>query len=344
MTTQWDVQLGLKKESVFGTAVTVDAFPEIVSEDFDWSPTFTQGAGMRVGRRVDAADRRRTAASEVTGSFTMDVYTKLMGKMIEAALGGTGSSALVSGSAYQQLFVVSSTVNSYTIQVGIPPRDGGTTLAQTFTGMMCTGFEISHSAKSDPSITFNWTGRAVDTATGLAAASYVSGALTFSFPQASVTLGGVVVVPSATALASGGTATSNVTDFSFTYENSLDDGGFNFGGGGLLSRKKVVGSLVGSGSLTAEFDTATLRDAYLNQTDLPLVYTLLGSATNGVPAISGSVFPAFQITLPNIRLEGELPKSNGGDVITQSIDFTLLDGRVAASPVYVAIVTAETAI
>ena len=344
MTTQWDVQLGIKKETVFGVGVTVDVFPEIVSEDFDWDPTFTQGAGMRVNRRVDAADRRRTAMSQVAGGFTMDVYTKIMGKFMEAALGGTGSSALVSGSAYQQLFQQSSLVNSYTIQVGIPPVAGGTTLPQTFTGMMCTGFEISHTAGSDPSITFNWTGRAVDTVTALATASYVSGALTFSFPQASVTLGGVVTVPTATALASGGTATSNVTEFNFTYENSLDEGGFNFGGGGLLSRKKVVGSAVMSGSITAEFDTATLRDAYLTQADLPLVYTLQGSATNGVPAISGAVFPAFQIVLPNIRLEGELPKSNGGDVITQSVDFTGLDNRVAASPIYVAIVTAETAI
>jgi len=344
MTTQWDVQLGIKKEPSFATGVTVDTFPEINSEDFDWEPTFTQGAGMRVSRRVDAADRRQTAMSQVSGSFEVNVYTKLMGKLIEAALGGTGTSTLISGSAYQQLFLLASTVNSYTIQKGTPPRDGGTTLPSTFTGMMCTGFEINHSNGAEPTITFNWIGKAVDTSTGLASASYVSGALIFTFPHATITLGGTVTVPTTTALATGGTVVSNVTDFSFSFDNSLDPGGHNFGGAGLLSRKKVVGSAVMTGSLTAEFDTVTLRDAYLAQTDIALTYTLQGSVATGIPAISGSVFPAFQITLPNIRLEGEMPKSNAGDVITQSIDYTVLDGRVAASPIYAAIVTAETAI
>jgi len=45
-----------------------------------------------------------------------------------------------------------------------------------------------------------------------------------------------------------------------------------------------------------------------------------------------------------IRLDGELPKAVTDGVVTQEIGFTMLDGQVATHPIYVAIVTAETAI
>ena len=61
-------------------------------------------------------------------------------------------------------------------------------------------------------------------------------------------------------------------------------------------------------------------------------------------AITGAFYPTLEITIPVVRLDGELPKANGGEVVSQSMGFTALDGGVAAHPIYVAIVTAETAI
>jgi Phage tail tube protein len=346
MTTQWDAQLGFKKESTWGTVVTPDVFPEITSEDLAWQPTFAQGAGMRVGRRVDYSSRRVLVKEEVGGSFTVEAVTKGLGKLFEAAMGNTGTSTLISGSAYQQLFTPTTTdpVNSYTIQVAIPPIGGGTTLAQTFAGMVCTGFDFTVGNAAIPEVTFNWMGKAVDTSTGLATASYATSVAQFSFIHAAITIGGAVTVPSTTALATGGTATANISDFSLSYDNGFDTSGFNFGSAGKRSRKQAVGTRAITGSITAEWDAATLRDAYLAQTDLALVFTLQTGATTGGTVISGAIYPALQFTIPIVRLEGEIPKSNGGEPVTLSIDFTGLDGGVAAHPLYVAIVTAETAI
>jgi len=70
----------------------------------------------------------------------------------------------------------------------------------------------------------------------------------------------------------------------------------------------------------------TLRDAYLAQTDLALLLTFTHTAVIGV----GALTPLLQVWVPLIRLEGELPKSGGGSVISQSIDFTGLDDLVHA--------------
>lgn len=340
MTTQLDAQIGLKKESSYGTAVTPDAFLEFVDEDLAWMPTFGQGSGMRVSKRVDASTRRVLLKEECGGSFTVEAVTKGLGKLFEAAL-GTGTSTQASGDAYQQLFTpaTSDKLPSYTIQKGLPPLGGGTTLPLTFAGMICSGFEFNAGNAEIPTLKLNWVGKAVESSTSLATASYLTGVLPFSFVHAAITIGGTVTVPTTTALATGGTAVSNVRDFALTYDNGLDTNGHNLGSAGKRSRAQLLGLRSITGTITAEFDAATLQAAYLAQTDLAIVFTLTGTT-----AITGAYYPALQFTIPIVRLEGELPKANAGDTITQSIGFTGLDGGVATHPLYVAIVTAETAI
>lgn len=345
MTTQLDAQIGFKKQTDFDTPATVDTFVEFTAEDLDWTIEFAQGAGMRVGQRVDYADRRVPVKYDATGSFTQEIYTKGLGKLVEAALGGTGASNLIggSGSSYQQLFTPTTTdyLDCYTIQKGLPPLGGGTTEAMTLEGMVCSGFELAGVNGGIPTIKWNWMGRNLNTGTALATASYATGVEPMSFVNGNVVIGGTITVPTTTALGSSSASDSvNVRDFTLTYDNGLDANGWNFGGAGKRSRKPALGKRVISGSLTVEFDSDVLRDAWIAGTSLGLILEFQ-TAT----AISGSNYPTFQITIPVIKLEGELPKvSTPGEVITQTIPFVVRDGRSASHPFYVAIVTAETAI
>ena len=342
MTTQLDAQIGFKKESSYGVGVTVDTFPEFTAEDLTWMPTFVDGAGMRVGRRLNRADRRRLVKEEVGGSFTVEATTKGLGKLFEAALGTATSTQIGATVAYQQLFTptVTDPLPSYTIQKGIPPLGGGAANPMTFTGMVCSGFELSAENASVPTIQFSFMGKAIDTATALATASYATGVQLLSFVDGSITIGGSVTVPTTTALASGGTATANVRSVSMSWDNGLDSEGFNFGGAGARSRKQALGKGTLTGSMTVEYDSNTLRDAWLAETQLAAVLRFQYLTT----AIVGASYPTLEITIPVVRLEGDIPQTNGGDVVTQTVDFTALDGAVATHPVYVAIVTAETAI
>lgn len=341
MTTQLDSSIGLKKESAFGEAVVVDKFYEFIEEDFTWVPTFAQGSGQRYGQRVAAADRRVLVKEESNGSVTVEALTKGLGALFEAALGTATSTIIGAGPGYQQLFTPTTTdyLPSYTVQKGIPTLGGGAVSPQTFAGCVCSGFEMSAENAGIPNFKFSFLGKSVDTVAAYAAASYPASNELLSFVNGAITIGGTVTAPTATALATGGTVAGNIRDFSLAWENGLDENGFNYNATGQRGRKPAVGARVGTGSVTAEYDSNILRDAYLAQTDLALVLTFASNV-----AISAGVFPTIQITIPNVRLDGELPMVAGGDVVTQSVGFTILDNRTAAHPIYVAIVTPETAI
>lgn len=340
MTTQLDASINLKEETTFGTGVTPDSAYAYIEEDFQFNQTFAQGVGHRAGARFPAAADRVLTRQEAAGSLTVEATTKGLGKLFRAAVGG-GVSNLISGSAYQQLFqpTAGDYLPSYTIQKGIPLLGGGAVQPHTFTGMVCSGFELTAPNNGIPTIKFNWVGKDMVTATALASLTYPSGASLFSNVFGSIQMGsGALTPPTTTALASGGTATVNVRDAQLTFDNALDSEGFNYGAAGKRSRKPVVGWGALTGSLTVEFDSAATRDWYLNQTNLHLVLTFALTT-----AISGSNYPTLQIAIPNIRLEGEIPNSTFDGPVTQSVGFTVLDNRTD-SPFYVAIVTAETAI
>lgn len=336
---QADLQLGLKAETTFGTGVTVDAFYEPTEESLKKMVVTKQGAGLRVGNPSARSDRRVIVKTDVSGDFTVEVLTKTMGKLMKAAF-GQGTSTQITGAAYQQVFtpVATDYLPSYTIQKGVPLLGGGVISPHTFVGMVCSGFDFEQGAEDIPTITMHWVGKDMATATSLASPSYVSGSALQAFPGVSITVGGSVTPPDTTTLASGGTAVSNVRDFSFSFSNNLDSNGWNFGSSGTRSRVPAIGIREITGSFTAEFDAVTLRDAYLAQTGVPIVVTLATST-----AITGSHYPTFQLYLPEVKLDGEIPVANAGDVITQSVDFTVLyDGT--NQPAQVCIVTAETAI
>lgn len=340
MSTQFDSSIGMKKETTYGVPPVVDRFFEFLSEDFMWNPVFAQSDGQRYGQRMARADRRVLTKEDVSGSLTMELFAKGLGMLFEAALGAASSTQIAAGPGYQQLFTPAANdfLPSYTIQKGVPLL-GGAVNAQTFAGCVCSGFELTVGNAAVPQVKFNFAGRGVDTSTAYAIPSYLASNQLFSFVHASIAIGGTIVLPTTTALGSGGTAGVDVRDISLTYDNAVDSNGFFIGGAGKRGRRQALGKRAGSGTMTVEYDTNVLRDAYLAQTDLALILTLQLPV-----AITGAVFPTFQVVIPNIRLDGELPKVNGGDVVTQSVGYTVLDNGVAAQPIYVAIVTPETAI
>lgn len=342
MTTQLDSSIGFKKEGAFGTGVTVDRFLEFTEESLDFSRTYYQGSGQRVGSRVARSGRRILTKDGVTGDISLEVPTRGIGAFLEL-LFGVASSTLVTGSTavYQQLFtpIKNDFLPSATIQKGIPRLGANVVDAYTGHGMVCSSFELSCANAEVLKLKTSWVGKELVTDTAYAAPSYPAVLDLFSFTGAAITVGGTVTVPTAEALSSGGTEVANIRDFSFTFGNGLDSGGYNMGGGGKLTRPPAVGAAEVKGKVTAEYDSTTFRDAVANQTALALT-----ARFEGPTDIEAGFKPTLEIVLPDIRFEGELPKAAGGDVITQGLDFTAFDGLVASSAVYVVVRTADTAL
>lgn len=339
MTIQADCSIGFKKETTYGTAVTVDRFLEFTSESLDFEREFYQGEGLRPGSRVARSGRRVLVKDGASGDIELEVPSRGLGTLLEALMGTAGSS-LVSGALYQQLFTLqkSDFLPSLTMQKGVPRLGAETVDAYTFKGAVNKSFELSMGNAEVLKLKTSWHAREVDTAVAYATPSYAATEL-FSFASAALVVGGSVTVPTATVLATGGTSVANVRDFSISVDQKLDEAGWNLGGAGKRSRRGAVGLAELKGKLTAEYDSTTFRDALRDQTPLALVATF--SAPTDITAGNK---PTLQIVVPDIRFEGELPKSNGGDVITQSIDFTGFDGLTAAHAMYIVVRTADTAL
>lgn len=344
MGTQLDASVGLSvAETTFGTPVTVTKFYEYLEETFDAGLTYTQGEGYRVGSRFPRSTRRALSLTEANGDLTIEACAKGMGALFKAALGTVTTTQRATTGVYQQVHTpaASDFLSSYTLQKGVPILGAGTQ-AYTFPGSVCSGFELSCPNGDRATLRTSWISRECRTDISYAAPSYVSetGQEVFTFKDAALTIGGTVTMPTTTALATGGTAANDVRELTVTFSNNLDTDGNNIGSAGKRSRKPAITGFADpvTGSMTAEFDATTLADAYLNNTSLALVLTFTGTTVIG----TGSDTPVLQVVLPDVRLDGEVPKTGGGGVVTQSINFRAMDNTVN-SPITVVYVSNDTA-
>ena len=329
-----DVSVGFKKETVYGTPVTVDRWLEFLDESLDYKIEEKQAQTLRVGASaVDLGSRRSWPTKQGSGDFTVPLMSKGMGTLFELIM-GTSVSTLVSGTTYQQNHTLGSgLLPSATIQKGLVMADG-TVAPFTFAGAVCSGFEISVTPDAS-TLKTSWDLRSLATATAYATPSYPTGVM-FDWSQAAPAYSGTLTMPTTTALATGTTAITNVRDFSVAVSHGLAADRFNMGGSGLKA-KPVPGRRTITGSITVEYTDAVLRDAHLNSTANPLTLTLTSAETLSTGTSQ------FQITLPQTYITGQMPKVNGGNLITTQFSFAATFNGTDA-PITASIRTADTAL
>lgn len=333
MSTTQDASIGGAIETVYGTGVTPTRWWEFTEEDLDWNKTVVQGQGLRVGARVDRSARRVVPMAAGQGSFTMEAASKSMGWLMQMAF-GAGVSTLVAGSTQQQLFTLGDTPPSATIQKGVP-QAGGTVDAETFLGCMVDTLELGGTNGGILTAKYTLDIKDLTTATAYAAPSYASAPSLFHFANAGI-FSGTLTPPTTIALATGATQLADIRDYSLTLANNLRGDRFNFGASGRKA-KPTVGLRDITGKITAEYDTTNWRDAVLNETPMSLILTYTaGALSTGLETL--------QIVVPEIKFDSELPKTNGTDLITQAMSFTVLDNLTAAQPIWGVIRTADAAL
>lgn len=342
MTTQLDASIGIVGEPNYGTTTTVTHWPEFISESLEHKFDIKQSAGFRAGSLVDRVERRVVGKQWAEGDIEIELAAKGCGIFLEAFLGASVSTALTAP-AYQQNFTLATSdpIKSYTLQKGVPLLGGGAVQPHTFSGAVCTKGELTSAQGDIVKLKTSWNAQKTDTTTAYAAPSYIAGNELFYFSEGALVVGGTITAPTTTTLGSGGTTVGDVTDFSLSVDHKLDVNGYTYGGGGKQSRRPVLNKKAISGKLTAEFDSTTLRDAYLNQTSLGVLLTFT-SATQ-IQAGPPAIYNTFQLYIPTIRTNGDLPNATQG-VVKQSIDFDVLDGQTGSSPVTAVLRTLDSAV
>lgn len=327
MTTPQDCSVGLGVESVYGTGVTPTRWFEFLDESFNYAKNVKQGQGFRVGSRVARSGRRVVASAEGTGDLTVEAVTKGLGLLWQLAM-GSGTSTLVSAGLYQQVFTLADVPPSATIQKGIPRADG-TVDAYTFTGCMVESLTIDCPNADVVKVKTSWNAKDVTTATAYTAPSYPTTPSLFTFSHGAI-YSGTLTAPTATALGSAPTAVAGIRSGSIDLKHNLKTDRYNCGGAGRKD-KPIPGLREISGSMVAEYAGTSFRDAVMADTSLTIVKTF----TSGTDVL--------QIIVPDVRLDGDLPKAST-DLALQDIKWVGLDGLSAAQPIWIVCRTADTAL
>lgn len=333
MTSTQDASIGIATESTYGTSVTPSRWFEYIDESLDFRKNIKQGVGLRVGGRVARSARRVVASADGGGDFSMEATSKGMGLLWQACL-GTGASTLVSGSTFQQVFTLGDNPSSFTLQKGLV-QSGLTVDAYTFLGCMVDSWEFDFPNADIAKLKVTVDAKDVTTATGYAAPSYATTPNLFHFANGSIS-SGTLTAPTTTVLGSGATPIADVRGGSLKVDNAIKGDRYNLGGAGRKV-KPTVGLRAITGQLEVEYDNTTFRDAVLNDTPMNLVLNFTaGALSTGVETL--------QIIVPEIKFDSEIPKTNGTDLITQSMAFQGLDNLTAAQPIWVVCRTADAAL
>lgn len=342
MSTPQDCSVNAVAEVTYGTYVAPTRAFEFTSETFDWQKDAKQGQGMRVGSRVPRSGRRVVTKGEGKGDLEMDVVNKGMGLLWHAGMGANTVTQISASAAYQHVYTLGDTPPSLTIQKGVPQVDGSTINAMSYMGCMVESFEVESANGEIVTAKFSFDCGRYDNAQSFAALTYPTTPELHHFGGGAVKLGGTVTVATSTALAtSTGATTTGVRDFMISVNNNLNTERYNYNGvasGQGRKAKPLVGTREITGKFTAEYDATTYRDAYLADTDVPILVTFTGSN------IAGGNNHALQFVLPSVKLDSGTPQSNGGDLITVEHNFTVLDGLVASQAMQLVYVTTDTAV
>lgn len=299
--------LGIKKESVFGTAVTVDRFYEFNSEGTKYVKNTVVGQGLRNGGLVARANRRVVTTLAGEGDFEVDMQTRGMGLLLSLATGSVPTGTSASG-AYTYLFTPSDLISdSFTMQVCVP-QYGGTETYKTLSGCKVTNFELSVGAGDIAKAKFSLDSKGFTTGSSTSAmVAYTNIATSnlFHFAQGSIT-------------DNVSTTYANIKDFSLTIDNSLKTDRYNLGSAGSKSEQIINGFRTISGKVTAEFTDTVLLDKFLADTTAGLKLTFTG-------ATIGSTTELLSITLPACKFDGDSPMVGGPGVVDVSFGFTVFD-------------------
>lgn len=343
MTLQSDYTVGLGKESTYGTGVTPTRWFEADST-LKETVTTKQGNGMRPGHRVARGDRRPVVKRESAGDITLDAMSVGLGYFLAAFFGVSSTTQLGATPARQQVHTLKKAdfADSYTVQVGIPRLGSDVTDAYTYTGAQCGQLDIEAKADDIVTVKSSWVARELHRDTAYAAPSYPAELDLFTFTGGAIALGGgEFTAPTATTLAAAGTELATVRELSVSLNNGLDSNGFNLGGAGRRSRPAAYTGMKGDaigGSVTVEYTDRAFVDAYLDQADLSLVVTF-----EGPEEIAAGIVPVLQLAVPLVRLDGDLPQGNKGDVITVQHSLVGLTPPSGGEPVYAVYRSLDTA-
>jgi hypothetical protein len=312
-------QFGMKKETTWGTAVTVDKFIEFESATFAGEATYIDALGLRAGRTFGPSSRTKKTTRTAGGELSIIFPQKLGGFFLDLMVAPTITPIIATGSAYNSTFLIGASVptKSATLQVNKPTTAGSDT-AFTYPGSVLVSATFGMEVSGLLTAQFTWvckdetTPGTTPVGAALATASYVAGNDVWPHQEMLLTYNAVSVP---------------ATSVTWTWEQPYASQRFFLDGSATIAKPIPNGIATVTGTIAGEYVDQVLFAAQRAGTFAQLVCTATGTV-----AISGSEYPTFTNTFSAVQLRGSSPQVDGPDLLTQSIPFVAKDDGVATAP------------
>jgi hypothetical protein len=326
-------QFGLKKESVYGTAVVPDKFYEFDSASLALDQNYEDGVGLKANRTVQPSGRMLQTTRQAAGDSPMQVPTKLFGTILDFLHGLVVTPAQQGGSAaYLQTHNVGTSQpnKSATIQTN-KPDTAAADHATTYPGSILTAVTFSCDAGGVLTCTLTWDNRDETTPTttpagaALASASYASGVTSWVGTNSNVVL------------SVNGTPYGSAKSWSLTWSQPYYVGRFYLGAGGLKGKPIPNGFAAISGNIEGDWDAETLYSLFRSGAIIDVYADFQGAI------IASTYREQIKFDCTAVQLRGASPPIAGPDVLSQSVPFMAGDNG-SAVPLIISYQSTDTAI
>lgn len=319
-----DSQFGFAAETTWGTAVTPTKFVEYDDEDFVLNSTWLENEGLAAGRVFKRVTRVGISRYDVNGQVTIKHPNKGMGVLWKHCMGSaiTTPTQIAATTAYKQIHTYSARVGlGLTVQIGRPEPGSGTVVPFTYAGCKVSSWEFSVSDGEAAKLVINFDGKSETTATGLAAASYSTNQIIFTFKDATnFKLGGTASTASGETTIAGGVAVAAIiNNFTIRGEVPLAGERYGLGNAGFKAQQLENDYPTITGSFDAEFANTELYALYANASTTALQLDLSnGDAGGGNPFLLSFIAPA-------IKTKTAKPSVDGPGLVRQATEFEAYD-------------------
>lgn len=278
-------QLGVKEESTYGTAVTVDSFFEFNTESIKAQQGRVESKGHRKSQLVARSDRFMPYAIGAAGSIELDVPTKGFGKFLKWALGSV-STGSITDSNYTHTFTLASTLPSFTAQFARALNDA-TATPWTYAGCKVTSLELMIDRLGKLVATIEVDAQAEENSTSLATASYTASTDVFSWAGGSCTIAA---------------SSAEIDSFRVKITNPLRTDKHRIRGSVLKKEPTRNDLATVEWSLVVDHTAMTNYNRFKSATRSGALAAIVATF-DGPVAHAGSTLPRLEITLPAARFD-----------------------------------------
>lgn len=302
-----DGQIGWKSESTPGTAITVDTFQPIRSENIKQNINYldTQTISARKVLRLT-----KPGSKMVEGGISMELPNEDIAVFMKHMFGGVATTG--AGPFVHTYTPADLTGDSLTVQVG-RPASTGTVHPFTYAGCKVNEWTISANIDEIATLDASIIGMTeVVTTPALATASYASNWEPFVFTEASITI--------------GGSSVGTVRSASLTGNNAVERR-LRFGAATSLQPLEI-GLRSYTGTVTTDFDALTHYALFTAGTETALVLTF----DNGTDTL---------VITMNVMFTGETPELSGFDLLAQNLPFRCISSTSDAAAITAVLTNGE---